>query len=113
MWGSPWFYKEAERQTGISSKSIWNAVHLYQKTCGGYQWRFNDDKEHLVTDISNEKVRKYKQKVQQINKETNEIIKIYDSAAEASRQTKVNAGCIRNVCQGKSITAGGYKWQYC
>lgn len=104
---------EAERQTGISSKNIWNAVHLYQKTCGGYQWRFNDDKEHLVTDISNEKVRKYKQKVQQINKETNEIIKIYDSAAEASRQTKVNASCIRNVCQGKSITAGGYKWQYC
>ena len=104
---------EAERQTGISSKGIWNAVHLRQRTCSGYQWRFDNDTEHPVVDLSNQKVRKYKQEVQQINIDTNQIVGIYESVAEASRQTNISDGQIRKVCQGKGKTAGGYKWQYC
>lgn len=103
---------EAERQTGISSKSIWLGVHLKQPIVGGYQWRFEDDIENKVIDISNENFRKYKQRVKQIDKTTNEIINIYESAAEASRLTNISAGQIRKVCQNKGITAGGYKWAY-
>lgn len=104
---------EAERQTGISSKSIYLGVHLKQKAVGGFQWRFSDDKENLVTDLSNEKIRKYKQKVKQIDIKTNETINIYESVSEANRQTGINQTSIRKVCNNKGKTAGGYKWEYC
>jgi len=38
------------------------------------------------------------------------IIKIFESAAEAERQLNIKG--IRNVCCGKSKTAGGFKWKY-
>lgn len=104
---------EAERQTGISSKSIYLGVHLQQKVVGGFQWRFSNDKENLVTDLSKEKIIKYKQKVKQIDIETNDIINIYESAAEAYKKTGINSTSIRRVCQDKQKTAGGYKWAYC
>ncbi len=40
------------------------------------------------------------------------VICEYGSIREAERDTKVNNTNIVNVCKGKSITAGGYKWKY-
>lgn len=37
---------------------------------------------------------------------------IYDSIAEANRQTKVNKSSISSCCSGVYKTAGGYHWQY-
>jgi len=51
-------------------------------------------------------------KVVCLNKDTNEIIKIYDGIKEASRKTGVNSGSIVKVCKGIRITAGYYKWKY-
>ena len=102
---------EAERQTGISSKRIYLGVHLKQKLVDDFQWRFIDDKEHPVEDLSNQK-RRMSYKVKQINKNNNEIINTYKNASEASRQTGINDTLIRKVCQQKGKTAGGYKWEY-
>jgi hypothetical protein len=48
--------------------------------------------------------------VKQIDVATNTLIKIYGSAAEATRETGVKA--ISPCATGKVKTAGGYKWEY-
>lgn len=50
--------------------------------------------------------------VNQIDKETNKIIKTFQSINEAERQTGIDHTCIINVCKGKQKTAGKYKWTY-
>lgn len=40
-----------------------------------------------------------------------EIVAIYESAHEAEEKTGISNGNIRRVCNGKSHTAGGYKWR--
>lgn len=50
--------------------------------------------------------------VRQIDKITNQVIKVYSSISEAERQTRINHTCIINVCKGKQQTAGKYKWEY-
>ena len=37
---------------------------------------------------------------------------IYESTAEATRETGVHNSSIRRVCYGKRKTAGGYHWRY-
>ena len=98
---------DAQRKTGISQKNIFNAVAHKGYSAGGYQWKYIDD-DYTITDISN-KTKRWKQAVVQIleDKETE-----YESAAEASRQTGISSVCIRRVCKGENLTAGGYKWKY-
>lgn len=50
--------------------------------------------------------------IKQINGETNELVEIYPSIAEAERITSIDHTCIINVCKKKQKTAGGYKWEY-
>lgn len=52
-----------------------------------------------------------KKAVAQIDKNTNEIIKIFESASEAERECNCNKH-IQKVCLGKRKTAGGFKWAY-
>ena len=51
-------------------------------------------------------------KVIQINKDTKEIIKIYNSITEASKELKINKSSISFCCKGKYKTSGGYIWKY-
>lgn len=36
----------------------------------------------------------------------------YPSTREAQRQTGIRCECITRVCKGRSVHAGGYKWEY-
>ena len=99
---------KAEENTGISSKAIWGAVNHKQKTSGGFQWRFEDD----IQNIPNlEKTSRKSYHVIQLDK-NQKYIATYINASEASKKTGISDICIRNVCQGKSKTAGGYIWKY-
>ena len=49
--------------------------------------------------------------VVQIDKNTNEIIKIFSTVGEADKATG-GSKHIGSVCQGKRKTAAGYKWKY-
>jgi hypothetical protein len=51
-------------------------------------------------------------KVKQINKETDEVIKVFDSIKEAAISTGSNNTSIIHCCSGKYNTANGYKWTY-
>lgn len=51
-----------------------------------------------------------KKKVAQI--EENKIIKIWDSALDAEKETKIFRSNICKCCKNERKTAGGFKWQY-
>lgn len=51
-------------------------------------------------------------KIIQIDKDTNENIKIYNSVYEASELTGITNTAIENCLKGRSRTSGGYKWKY-
>lgn len=51
-------------------------------------------------------------KVAQIDKKTGAVIKTYESAAEAERQTGVRRKGIYCVCHGKLRSTGGFLWRY-
>ena len=38
--------------------------------------------------------------------------RVFRSSEEAARDTRINAGTIRNACRGKQKTGGGYHWEY-
>ena len=46
-----------------------------------------------------------------IDKNTNEVIAIYENAIIASKQTDSDYSGIRRCCQGKQKTCNGYRWQ--
>ena len=50
--------------------------------------------------------------VKQIDKDTNEVIKIWSSGREASRQGGFNSGCISKVCNGIQKHHKGFIWEY-
>lgn len=39
-------------------------------------------------------------------------IKEFGSSGEASRVTNINKSHIQDVCRGRGVSAGGYKWRY-
>ena len=53
-----------------------------------------------------------RKKVLQINPITNEIIKIYNSAHEASKITGFNRGNICSACRGNGKLVNKYNWKY-
>ena len=51
-------------------------------------------------------------KVVQLDKDTNELIKIWNSAMEAQRECGFANNDINKCCRGKYKTHKGYKWMY-
>lgn len=50
--------------------------------------------------------------VLQIDKYTDDVIKMWDSIADASRALGINKGAISACCNGRTNTSGGFKWQF-
>lgn len=55
---------------------------------------------------------KTNRKVAQIDLKTQEILRIYDSIALASRETGCDNSGISKVCRGKRSQTGGFFWKY-
>lgn len=88
---------EAERQTGVRQPLISGFLSGVYKSAGGFQWSLK--KVNSLPPLK--KLKRYSRKVSQIDIETNQLIKIFDSASEASRKTNINQGSITRACQGK------------
>jgi hypothetical protein len=59
-----------------------------------------------------EKAGKDKRKVCQLDKDTNEVIRVFDSIADAGRYINTRSSNISSVCKGLRNTCGGFKWGY-
>ena len=51
-------------------------------------------------------------KVCKINKDTDEIIEIYNSISEAGIKNNINNSSISSVCRGITKLSAGFKWKY-
>lgn len=56
--------------------------------------------------------KKIKKKVFQIDNQTNEIVKIWDSAVDAAKGIGADSSNIYRVIYGEKNTCRGYKWKY-
>ena len=72
----------------------------------GYYWRFEDDNTPLI-----KKKNPLNKEVEQIDKNTLEVIKVWDSLSEVERQLNISTSNISSVCKGKRKTAGGFIWR--
>lgn len=72
----------------------------------GYYWKFEDDNTPLI-----KKKNPFSKEVEQIDKNTLEVIKVWDSLSEVERQLNISVSNISSVCKGKRKTAGGFIWR--
>ena len=98
--------KDAAKETGIGYTTIISAVGGNIKTAGGYIWKYKNGK---VNKLNYEPVNKKPVNQYSLN---GELIKTYDSAAEAARVTGLNSNNIRNACKGNINSSGGFLWAY-
>lgn len=82
-----------------------NARHSYEN--GRRTEEYQTIRKHVQEQIVNSTKKRVKQYDLQ-----NNLIAIYESGAEASRQTGVNSKGISLVCLGKRKTAGGFIWRF-
>lgn len=64
------------------------------------------------TDSIMKTAEKNKKPIVQINKDTNEIIKIFPSTKDAAIELGLDRGSITKCYQHKRKTVGGYIWEY-
>ena len=94
---------------GKDCKEIAQILHYDQETCRIAVKTFGITPEELFT----RHCEKMYVPVAQLDKDTEEIIKIFPSVTEANNYlNKGRSGHIASVCKGQRKTAYGYKWKY-
>ena len=96
---------EAAQEYGTRSSDISAVCRKERQTCCGKHWCYIEDKDTFVLPT-----KKRNGNYKQVKCVETGII--YETAAEAQRQTGVRRGDIGAVCRGKQNTAGGYHWEY-
>ncbi len=97
--------EEASREVEVDRKTISKACLGEIKICAGYFWSYS-----LAENFQPE-ADKRKKKVFQFY-EHGELVRSYDSVAEASQITGVNRSSIAKCCRGEYKYAGDYYWDY-
>lgn len=107
---------ECAEDTGLDRYKISNVCNGSRLTTGGRKFRFYNDniivEPERKTNPTTNRITKSSKKVIKIDKDTNEIIQIYDSIQLASQDNNCDPSGITKVCNNKRNTCGGYKWQY-
>lgn len=101
----------AAEEVGISPNILTKCCQGKTDHCGLYQWKYSDDDNHTIKQLSNKEVSLYERKILQYDLKKN-LLNVYNSMDEATKQTNVAKSSICNVCKGKKNTAGGYIWRY-
>jgi len=99
LWNQGYSQKEISQKIGCERHTIYKILN-----------ELNISKKETIKN----KFGNAKKSVAMIDKNTNEIIKIFNSVTEASNYLNKKSGCsfISQVCNGKKKTAYGYKWEY-
>ena len=96
-WLKGYSINEVAKILNCSSDSVTKVLSLYNITS-------EEKRKHAIQSKS--------KKVCQIDKDTNKIIKIYNSIHEAERLNGFSRNHISPVCQNKRKLAFGYKWKF-
>ncbi len=96
---------DAARETGANASSISACCKGKKDRAGGYRWTYFEVGGQSIGNRAPAKGRVRKVKCVETGK-------VYESAAEAGRQTGVSASGISACCRSSQKTAGGYRWVY-
>lgn len=104
---------EAAEKSGIREFNIQRACRGFRSTAGGYQWKRVElpCSQNSIAPVVKKKASGEARKVIQFSLDGN-YIRLYESIADAVRQTGINSKSIRDAANGKQKQAGGYKWEY-
>lgn len=106
----------------LNEKHIASCCRGERKTTGEKKFYWLDEEDNLI--IPEYKRNNYKgekgttqiqsssRKVNKIDKNTNQILKTYDTLALAARENNCDSSGIAKVCRGIRKTCGGFKWSY-
>ncbi|MBC8427319.1 MAG: GIY-YIG nuclease family protein [Proteobacteria bacterium] len=95
---------DAQRKTGVKKSEISQCcIGGRSKSAGGFGWCYAGDEPQKYTNKS------YK-RIKQFNLKTLEVINIFDSVMEASKQTGTNRQGITNCCNHWANSANGFGW---
>lgn len=101
---------QAGQELKTNQRNISSCCLGKRKSANGYMWMFFSDYiKNGAKEYSTNKDRS--KKIGQYSKE-GELIKIFDSATLASKETGTCLSSISNVCKGKRNIANGFKWKY-
>lgn len=103
--------KEASQKTGIPRPRISSVLTGYSKHAQGYIFVYKE--EYPICDVSKYEIRKKGRKVAQLDKDTGEIINVFERIADAGRALNVSYKPIHKVLDLEDRTAYGYKWISC
>lgn len=101
--------KDASEQTGANYTSISNVCYGLEKSCGGFIWCYEKDFKHYEFKKYEDNRTKGIQVVQR-RMDTKEIVGVYKTMVEASKQTGIILSGISEACNGNQRSAGGYIW---
>lgn len=100
--------QEAADKNGLDSSTIGKCCRGELISCGGFFWSYIKDENKIKDDISRVRTNKT---VYQYDKYNN-YIREFENADVAENETGIKKINIQRCCQGRNITAGGYKWSY-
>ena len=104
---------DAAEANHISRAAITKVINGHGVSSGGFLWKTKDSDLSMLQPTE---IKYFRRKVAQIDKDTDKIINIYDSIAEAAialnKDKKTASPSICSVCKGKNKSAYGYKWKY-
>lgn len=104
--------EEAAQEMGVTHNAIKLAADGTNKSSCGLYWKYTNQEKQFEKG----KARKNKVKVAQLNYNTEEIIREFETISDAAEflgKDRKNGGTtITAVCRGRKQSAYGYKWKY-
>ena len=99
----------AAKELGVRAATIYSILKGERLSTKNYQFKYKEDTTTTISKYSNRQGGK--KKVYQYNDDNN-LINIFESAAQAGRELDIDSSAIIKVCKGKLKHCGGYKWSY-
>lgn len=101
---------DAEAATGICYQHIASCITGERIAAGGFRWVKQGKKLGIIQYKHSNPTNKVK--VEQLDKETGEVIAVYESATEAAKAVGLHdGGHISDCLNGRRNAAGGYRWR--
>ena len=100
--------KEAEEATGISHNLIVSCAKGRYKTSKGFIFAYEEN--YPIKDIESHRHKKKGRKVAKVDKNTGEIIAVYDRMSDAARELGGSHKLIHKVVDKPGKSAYGYRW---
>lgn len=100
--------KDASELTGTCRTTISGVLSGTYKQANGFIWVYKED--FPIKNIASHQHRKKGIKIAQVDKNTGEILNVYDRIADAGRALGVNYKCIHKALDNPKATSYGFRW---